>query len=68
MPAISSTFTCAASDKKHVRFGLSRYWMMVAAVAILDESKRREKERRRKRERFTQPHRPKPKRPPGLRL
>lgn len=65
MPTISSTFTRAASDKKHVRFGLSAYWMMVAAVAILDDSARREKAQRRKRERATQPRPRKPKCPPA---
>jgi hypothetical protein len=66
MKSIRFTFTCAASGKSHVRFGLSRYWMMVAAVAILDDSARREKERRKKRERFTHP--PKRQRAPGPRF
>jgi hypothetical protein len=66
MKSIHFTFTCAASGKLHIRFGLSRYWMMVAAIAILDDSARREKQRRKKRERFSQP--PMPQRPPGPRF
>lgn len=66
MSTITSTFTRAASDKMHVRFGLSRYWMMVAAIAILDDSARREKQRRKKRERFNQPRQPQ--RSPGPRF
>ena len=56
----------ASMRKSHVRYGLSRYWMMVAAVAILDDSARRDKQRRKKRERFTQPR--KPQRPSGPRF
>lgn len=66
MQSITDTFTRAASEKRHVTFGLSRYWMMVAAIASLDDSARREKERRKKRERFTHP--PKRQRLPGLRF
>lgn len=45
MQSITAIFTAAANGKK-ARFGFSLFWMMVIAIAILDDSDRREKERR----------------------
>lgn len=43
---ISITFNCAARDDGP---GISVFWLMVFAIAILDDSDRREADRRRKR-------------------
>ena len=48
MVSIKSTFTAAASG----RTGFSLFWLMVFAIAIIDDSERAEQKRREKRERF----------------
>jgi hypothetical protein len=62
MQPIKSAFTRAASPAA-ASSGVSLFWLMVWAIAILDDSERREEERRKKRNR-PQPQR-KPKRPSG---
>lgn len=48
MKSIRTEFTCAA--KVGTSFAVfDAYWMMVFAIAIVDDSERREKERRKKR-------------------
>lgn len=65
MQSISSTFTRAASGEARIDPGFSVFWMMVFAIAILDDAERREREKKRRRERqaLAQPQ-PRP-RPPA---
>lgn len=65
MKPLTTTFTRAARD---IDPGFSVFWLMVFAIAILDDAERREKEQRKKREQAKQPLKPKPKRPPGPRF
>ena len=51
MKSIKLTFTRAATGKT----GLSLFWMMVWAVAILDDAERREIDKRKKRDRHAKP-------------
>lgn len=60
MLSISITFTRAARDTDP---GFSVFWLMVFAVAILDDAERREKEQRRKRDPARPPRGMKPKPP-----
>ena len=46
MQSIKLTFTRAATGKT----GFSTFWLMVWAIAILDDAERREKDRREKRD------------------
>ena len=50
MQSIKLTFTRAATGKTGLTF-----WMLVLAVAILDDAERREKDRRKKRDRHAKP-------------
>ena len=59
MISIKTAFGCAASGNS----GFSTFWLLVFAIAILDDAQRREK-RRKKRNREAQPPR-KPKPPAG---
>jgi len=61
MLSIKSTFAAAASG----RAGFSIFWLVVFAIAILDDEDRRDKKRRKKRERAAQAPALKP--PPGPR-
>ena len=66
MQPIKTAFTRAASDTAaSPRFSI--FWLMVWAIAILDDSERREEQRRDKRERAAKPQR-KPKPPVGPRI
>ena len=60
MQSISLTFTLAARRRAAPQPVFSIYWMMVWAIAILDDADRREKDRRRKCEPAPAPTRPKP--------
>ena len=57
MQSISTTFTRAATGDADTSPGFSVFWLMVLAIAILDDSDRREKERRRKQQAHAQPQR-----------
>jgi hypothetical protein len=62
MQSISTAFTRAAAGNADTAPGVSVFWLMVLAIAILDDSERREKEQRDKRNKPV----PKPrKRPSG---
>lgn len=65
MQSISSAFTRAAADHTASSPGIIVFWLMVWAIAILDDADRREEERRKKHNRL-QPQR-KPECPPGRR-
>lgn len=59
MQSIKTTFTCAVTGNTETGPGFSIFWLMVLAIAILDDSDRREKERRRKRDQAPPPATPK---------
>jgi hypothetical protein len=54
MKSIRFTFARAAADD----CGFSTFWMMVFAIAILDDAQEREERRKKKRERFAKPRPP----------
>lgn len=62
MKTISSTFTRAATGTER-QANYDFFWLMLWALAILDDSDRREKERRRKREQAKTAAQSKPKPP-----
>ena len=55
MKSIRFTFTRSTAYEP----GFSTFWMLVFAIAILDDAQARDKEQRKKRERFAKPQ-PKP--------
>ena len=59
MQSIKTTFTCAVTGKTEGGRGFSIFWLMVLAIAILDDSDSRDKDRRRKPE-APSPATPKP--------
>lgn len=60
MQSIRTAFTCAATGTAGTAHGFSFFWMMVFAIAILDDSDEREKKRRKRNEAFHRPAGPKP--------
>jgi len=66
MQPITPVFTRTAAGDAAASPRVSVFWLMVWAIAILDDSDRREEERRRKRER-AQSLQQKPQRPGGPR-
>lgn len=60
MQSITFTFTQAASGAAKPKRGFTIFWMMVIAIAILDDGERREKERQRQREQARKPAAPRP--------
>jgi hypothetical protein len=67
MLTISITFIRAATGIPRPQAAVSTFWLLVFAVAILDDAERRDKEQRRKRECKGEPIRPKPRSPAGPR-
>jgi hypothetical protein len=60
MQSIRTAFTCAATGTAGMAHGFSFFWMMVFAIAILDDSERREEKRRKRKEAHRAPAAPKP--------
>ena len=60
MQSITFTFTQAASGAAKPKRGFTIFWMMVLAIAILDDGERREKERQRQRTQAQKPAAPRP--------
>lgn len=60
MQSIRTAFTCAATGATGEARGFSFFWMMVFAIAILDDSERRETKRRKRNEAHRAPAGPKP--------
>lgn len=60
MQTITFTFTQAASGAAKPKRGFTIFWMMVLAIAILDDGEHREKERQRQRQQARKPAAPRP--------
>lgn len=57
MIKVSTTFTRAAAGKPEPKPGFSTFWLLVFAIAILNDAESREEERRRKGEQAQKPRR-----------
>jgi hypothetical protein len=60
MHSIRTAFTCAATGNAGGDHGFSFFWMMVFAIAILDDSESREEKRRKRNDAHRAPAGPKP--------
>ena len=60
MQSIRTAFTCAATGNAGGDHGFSFFWMMVFAIAILDDGERREEKRRKRNDAPRAPAGPKP--------
>lgn len=60
MQSIRTAFTCAATGSAGTDHSFSFFWMMVFAIAILDDSERRDAQRRKRNEAYRPPAGPKP--------
>lgn len=58
MQSLHITFTLAATGDAGIDTGASIFWLMLLALAILDDGDRRETKRRRKRLADSEPRRP----------
>ena len=60
MQSIRTAFTCAATGTEGEASGFSFFWMMVFAIAILDDAQARDKRRKKRDRDAAPPRRPKP--------
>ena len=60
MQSIRTAFTCAVTGTAGTDHGFSFFWMMVFAIAILDDSERRDEKRRKRNQAHRAPAAPKP--------